>query len=683
MDRYKIIKQLGDGTYGSVLQARDVETGAVVAIKKMKKKFYSWNECVQLREVKSLKKLSHPNIVKLREVIRENDELFFVFEYMEANLYQFMKERSRVFSEGEIRNIMYQVFQGIAFMHKHGFFHRDLKPENLLCNANPCTTPPTDTVKIADFGLAREIRSRPPFTDYVSTRWYRAPEILLRSTSYNSPIDTWALGTIMAELYLFKALFPGSSEMDMIFKIVTVLGTPTNKTWPEGIRLAAQMNFKFPQMVATPLKKLIPNASEEAITLMTDLLNYDPAKRPTAAQALQYPFFQIGMNVPKPMKMPPVVVENDSTQSVVAKNNHVPEKSNNTRTLPGLKQIVPVKSAKHKREREKERGLRHVLESETTNGNSSSGRGMRTHRQYNSNSSKNYGKDSDVNMIVSDENQFQNQQNRSSLMPVVGTSLEGTNDSDPLFGNGRANSGRGGIAGLKGGLSHNVRGGNKRHGVLDGGNQIDNSGYETSYHSTSTKAAKHQPTGSSLGVGTFTSFKSKKGIFTSAIDNEITSLIGAERMGSGSSSGNASKRQHRSRHHHTQDQQQAKYQFEHGHYQPSSGQNKPKFGSLYLNQTRYLPPIGGGGGGGLERDSSPVSSVGSAARSRRHPHASVESKLSSGGGGGNRTSVGGNAGALPSAYLPSIGTGNRGGGHAPLRRHHQNGNRSTRLTHYL
>jgi len=104
-------------------------------------------------------------------------------------------------------------------MHRHGFFHRDLKPENLLCSG-------PELIKIADFGLAREIRSRPPFTDYVSTRWYRAPEVLLHSTNYGSTIDLWAMGCIMAELYTFRPLFPGSSEVDQLFKICSVLGTP-------------------------------------------------------------------------------------------------------------------------------------------------------------------------------------------------------------------------------------------------------------------------------------------------------------------------------------------------------------------------------------------------------------------------------------------------------------------------
>eukprot|EP00959_Pyramimonas_sp_CCMP1952_P110138 2304420-Pyramimonas_sp.AAC.1 len=134
----------------------------------MKRKFYSWEECMALREVKSLRKLNHPNVVKLKEVIRENDELYFVFEYMDFNLYQLIKDRDKYLPEAKIRNWCFQIIQSMAYIHKHGYFHRDMKPENLLVH--------NDTVKLADFGLAREIRSRPPYTDYVSTRWYRAPE---------------------------------------------------------------------------------------------------------------------------------------------------------------------------------------------------------------------------------------------------------------------------------------------------------------------------------------------------------------------------------------------------------------------------------------------------------------------------------------------------------------------------
>lgn len=289
MHRYKVDRVIGDGSFGIVYSAQS-ESGEQVAIKKMKRKFHNWQECMELREVKSLKKFAHPNVIKLREVIRENDELFFVFEFCEQNVFQIMKKGTPM-REDQIRLVFFQVLSGLAYVHRMGFMHRDMKPENLLCNG-------IEHVKIADFGLAKEIRSRPPFTEYVSTRWYRAPELLLRSPCYNSPIDLWATGAIMAEMFLNRPLFPGTSEMDEIFKICSVLGTPTPQIWPDGQRLAANINFKFPQMVATPFTSLIPNASADAISLMQSLLHFDPAKRPTAVEALAHPFF--GQKVAKP-----------------------------------------------------------------------------------------------------------------------------------------------------------------------------------------------------------------------------------------------------------------------------------------------------------------------------------------------------------------------------------------------
>jgi len=309
MNRYKIVKTIGDGTYGSVLKAISAK-GEVVAIKKMKKKYYSWDECVKLREVASLRKLSHPNIVKLKEVLREHDELFFVFEFLDQNLYQLTKDRKKFLPESRVRNIMYQILLGLAAMHRSGYFHRDMKPENLLIAG--------DVVKLADFGLAREIRSRPPYTDYVSTRWYRAPEVLLRSTHYSSPIDMWAVGTIMAELYTFRPLFPGSSEPDQLYKICSVMGSPNLQTWPEGLKLASTMRFNFPRFVPTPLSQLVPNACAEAIDLMQSLLAYDPRKRPTAQQALQHPYFAVGVGIPPGLGAPPPNVTATTTSTGIA-----------------------------------------------------------------------------------------------------------------------------------------------------------------------------------------------------------------------------------------------------------------------------------------------------------------------------------------------------------------------------
>ncbi|KAK9138452.1 hypothetical protein Sjap_009046 [Stephania japonica] len=286
MERYRIMEELGDGTCGSVYKALNVDTNDFVAVKKMKRKFYSWEECTNLREVKSLCKLSHPNIVKLEEIVRENHELFFIFEHMEFNLYQIIRDRRSPFTEEEIRSLMFQVLQGLAYMHRNGYFHRDLKPENLLVT--------NGIVKIADFGLAREITSKPPFTDYVSTRWYRAPEVLLQSPCYTPAIDMWAVGAIFAELFMLFPMFPGQSEMDQLYKICCVLGTPDWTDLPEGMNLGRLINLGVSEIAPTNLSDVIPNASLEAIDLITQLCSWDPQKRPTAEQALHHPFFHVG-----------------------------------------------------------------------------------------------------------------------------------------------------------------------------------------------------------------------------------------------------------------------------------------------------------------------------------------------------------------------------------------------------
>nr|XP_019705611.1 cyclin-dependent kinase F-4 isoform X2 [Elaeis guineensis] len=280
MERYKLIKKAGDGTFGSVWRAINKQTGEVVAIKKMKRKYYSWEECMNLREVKSLRRMNHPNIVKLKEVIRENDILYLVFEYMDCNLYQLMKDRGKVFSENEIRNWSFQIFQALAFMHQHGYFHRDLKPVT------------KDVIKVADFGLAREVCSQPPYTEYVSTRWYRAPEVLLQSSVYDSAVDIWAMGAIMAELFTLRPLFPGLSEVDEIYRICKVIGSPNENSWAEGLQLAGVIKYQFPQFSSIHLSVLIPSASKEAIDLISLLCNWDPCKRPKADEALQHSFFQ-------------------------------------------------------------------------------------------------------------------------------------------------------------------------------------------------------------------------------------------------------------------------------------------------------------------------------------------------------------------------------------------------------
>ena len=297
MENYEIICRLGGGSFADVYKAIEKSTGEYVAVKVLKKKYTNWEECLELRETKSLKKLQEDgklskqkgidNIIKLKEMIfiKETGTLNLIFEYMEKDLFELMKQRSTTkFTENQIRNILYQVLQGLSFMHKYGFFHRDLKPENLLIIG--------DTIKIADFGLAREIRSIPPYTEYVSTRYYRAPECILKSSNYNSPIDIWALGCIMAEMYLHpQPLFFGNNEKEVLYRICSVLGTPTHAVWPEGMQQAKKYEIKFPNCPGTSLSQIIPSASKEAIELMYQMINWDPNKRATANNLLNHPFF--------------------------------------------------------------------------------------------------------------------------------------------------------------------------------------------------------------------------------------------------------------------------------------------------------------------------------------------------------------------------------------------------------
>ena len=284
MDRYKVLHQIANGSYGTVSKGLNRITGEPVAIKTFKNRYFSWEECLSLREIKSLRKLTHGNIVKLKEVIRVNEELHLVFEYMEQNLSEFLRNRTKVMPEAQVRAIVYQVLQGLSFLHRHGYFHRDVKPENILITEGVC--------KLADFGQAREIRSKPPFTDYVGTRWYRAPEVLLKSTNYNSPADLFAVGCIMAELYNLKPLAAGSNENDQMYKLCSVLGAPTIEQWQEGYRLAAQCGYHFPGLPAQSLSVLVPGSCFEGVQLMGELLQWNPQRRITAGESLNHAYFQ-------------------------------------------------------------------------------------------------------------------------------------------------------------------------------------------------------------------------------------------------------------------------------------------------------------------------------------------------------------------------------------------------------
>ncbi|KAJ5089780.1 Meiosis induction protein kinase IME2/SME1 [Penicillium argentinense] len=329
-DRFQVMKEVGDGSFGSVAVAR-VRTagshiarrGTMVAIKTMKKTFDSLGPCLELREVIFLRTLPvHPHLVPALDIFLDplSRKLHICMEYMDGNLYQLMKARDHKYFEGKhVKSILYQILSGLDHIHAHHFFHRDIKPENILVSTStstdstfsrysnlvtPPSTPPTYTVKIADFGLARETHSKQPYTTYVSTRWYRAPEVLLRAGEYSAPVDMWAVGAMAVEIATLKPLFPGGNEVDQVWRVCEIMGSPGNwysksgakiggGEWREGSRLAQKLGFQFPKMAPHSMDSVLnPSIWPVALSeFVTWCLMWDPKSRPTCTQAMNHEYF--------------------------------------------------------------------------------------------------------------------------------------------------------------------------------------------------------------------------------------------------------------------------------------------------------------------------------------------------------------------------------------------------------
>ena len=309
MNKYEIIEKVGDGTFGVVYEGRNRETKEIVAIKKLKGKFNSLEECLAKTEVKILEKLHHENIVELKEVLWEkNGDASYIFEYCDCNLYEFIENHhanQKTISEPVIREIIMQITKGIRFLHSNLFFHRDLKPENILVILNNYDFNNTSNsgglrIKIADFGTVKEIplKNKVLITDYVCTRWYRAPECVLRGDYYDEKVDIWAIGCIFAELYKLEAIFQGENGFDQIQQILKILGTPTKSKWPWGYYQAEMLGFKLPVYYKKDFKKLLKSISNEGVNLLNEILQFDPSKRPSCNKILSHPYFKVINKVP-------------------------------------------------------------------------------------------------------------------------------------------------------------------------------------------------------------------------------------------------------------------------------------------------------------------------------------------------------------------------------------------------
>eukprot|EP00993_Chasmostoma_nieuportense_P000505 NODE_1465_length_1496_cov_24.500365_g1387_i0.p1 GENE.NODE_1465_length_1496_cov_24.500365_g1387_i0~~NODE_1465_length_1496_cov_24.500365_g1387_i0.p1 ORF type:complete len:440 (+),score=116.92 NODE_1465_length_1496_cov_24.500365_g1387_i0:89-1408(+) len=288
MDNYDHISVLGEGTYGVVVKARHKDTGNIVAIKKFKET--DEDEQVRktaLREVRILKQLHHDHIVNLLDMFRRKGKLYLVFEYVEQTILQLLEAHPTGLSELEVKQSAYQLFKAVDYCHENNVVHRDIKPENILVGKH-------GMLKLCDFGFARSLAGHgAKYTDYVATRWYRAPELLVGDTEYGKGVDVWAIGCNIAELSNGVPLFPGESDIDQLFHIVKCFGKLTQRqreafhTNPiySGVELP---RVAFPQgidprFVNTPQSYLLPT--------LRHCLHGDPAKRLSCQQILHSDFF--------------------------------------------------------------------------------------------------------------------------------------------------------------------------------------------------------------------------------------------------------------------------------------------------------------------------------------------------------------------------------------------------------
>ncbi|EGR28155.1 mitogen-activated protein kinase 2, putative [Ichthyophthirius multifiliis] len=289
--KFEIIQKLGKGAYGIVWKAIDRKLKQVVALKKVFDAFHNPTDAQRtFREVMFLQELNgHDNIVKLLNIIKaeNNKDIYLVFDFMETDLHAVI--RADILEQIHKKYIMYQILKALKYMHSGDLIHRDLKPSNILLNSE-CH------VKIADFGLARSVATNeeddpPVLTEYVATRWYRAPEILLGSTKYTKSVDMWSVGCILGELIIGKSIFPGVSTLNQIERVLELTGKPSIQDIDS---IESSLAHNILNSINVQRKKnfnqFFQGATEEELDLLKKLLTFNPKQRYTAQQALEHKY---------------------------------------------------------------------------------------------------------------------------------------------------------------------------------------------------------------------------------------------------------------------------------------------------------------------------------------------------------------------------------------------------------
>ena len=303
-NKYEVIGVVGEGAYGIVYKCKDRDTKEFVAIKKFKETEDEIVKKTMRRELKMLQLLKHENVVEFKNAFKKKGNLFLVFEYVEKNLLELLQESPSGLEPSLIKKLIYQLCKAIKYLHDQNVIHRDIKPENLLINNDMI-------LKLCDFGFARKIsmKSNETLTDYVATRWYRSPELLITNGYYGPEVDYWAIGCIMGELADGEPLFPGENETDQLHCIQKVLGNLPQNQVDMFYRnpLYNGKNLLDVDRPETLERRYIGKLPKIAINFMKGLLELDPNKRLNGKTVFSHPYFENYMDNKKEVKTSPPV----------------------------------------------------------------------------------------------------------------------------------------------------------------------------------------------------------------------------------------------------------------------------------------------------------------------------------------------------------------------------------------
>ncbi|XP_070711270.1 cyclin-dependent kinase-like 4 [Pempheris klunzingeri] len=289
MERYESLGLVGEGSYGTVLKCRHRDSGRLVAIKK----FVDSDDDktvkkIALREIKLLRQLRHDNLVNLLEVWKRRRRWYLVFEFVERTLLDDLEQHPSGLDPNTSRQYLYQILRAAAFCHQQNIIHRDIKPENILISQG-------GVVKLCDFGFARTMMSPAEggvYTDYVATRWYRAPELLVGDTKYGKAVDVWAVGCLLLEMLTGQPLFPGDSDLDQIYHIVRCFGNLTAHHQELFYRNPVFSGVRLPECSGrVPMEQRFPTISPTVLDLAQSCLQMDPERRAQCSELLEHPLF--------------------------------------------------------------------------------------------------------------------------------------------------------------------------------------------------------------------------------------------------------------------------------------------------------------------------------------------------------------------------------------------------------